>query len=147
MIKYSNSIEIKAPVSEVFAFISNLENIPKWQSEVVNSKIISPGPLQTGTRFEEVVKVFGKKMPTVCEITDYQPTKRFGFRSDSANMISYNGHFQFEPVGRGTKLTVNAVFSLKGFWKIMEPFFGFEVRKGIGHELKTIKTILENSKS
>lgn len=147
MIKHSKSIEIKAPVSEVFAFISNLENIPKWQSEVVNSKIISSGPLQAGTRFEEIVKVLGKKMSTVCEVTDYQPTKRFGFRSDSANIISYNGNFQFEPIGRDTRLTISAVFGLNGFWKIMEPIFGFEVRKGIGHELKILKSILENSRS
>jgi uncharacterized membrane protein len=145
MIKHSNSIEIKAPVGEVFAFISNLENIPKWQSEVVNSRVLSSGPLQKGTRFEEVVTVMGKKMPTLCEVTDYQPTKIFGFKSDSANMISYIGQFQFEPNGTGTKLTVDAAFSLKGFWRIMEPLFGMEVRKGIGDELKNVKSILEKN--
>lgn len=146
MITYSKSIEIKAPVSEVFAFVSNPENIPKWQSEVANSKIISSGPIQEGTRFEETVKVIGKKMPTVCEVTDYQPTKRFGFRSDSSRMISYSGNFHFEPIGRDTKLTISAVFELKGFWRIIEPIFAFEVRKGIDHELKILKSILENSK-
>jgi hypothetical protein len=89
----------------------------------------------------------GKKMPAVCEVTDYQPTKMFGFKSDSANMISFIGQFQFEPSGTGTILTVDAAFRLKGFWRIVEPLIGIEVRKGIGGELNNVKSILEKNKA
>jgi uncharacterized membrane protein len=147
MITHTESIEIKAPVSDVFAFISNVENIPRWQSEVVTSKVVSPSPLRSGTRFEEVVRILGRRVSTVCEVTDYQPTKRFGFRSISGTSIAYDGQMQFEPNGRGTHLTLSATFRLKGFWKLAEPLFRFDVRKAISEELKALKSLLENSPS
>jgi uncharacterized membrane protein len=147
MIKHTSSIEINLPVSDVFAFVSTIENIPKWQSEVVTTRVTTTGSLRSGTRFEEVVKVLGKQVPTVCEVTDYQPTRRFGFKSISKTPVSYEGNILLEPNGRGTRVTLKADIGLRGIWKVAEPLFGFEVRKGINEELKTLKSVLEQGAS
>ncbi|MBI4429447.1 MAG: SRPBCC family protein [Ignavibacteriales bacterium] len=143
MIRHKGSIEIGAPVSDVFTFISNVENIPKWQSDVVTSKVHTSGPMRVGTMFEEDVKILGKQVQTVCEVVEYLPTKKFGFRSNSATPLQYGGFFSLEPNGRGTRLTIDVEIWLRGFWKLVEPLFGFEVRNGIQKELKTLKSILE----
>ena len=137
------SAEIRAPVSDVFAFVSRVENIPKWQSEVVTSKAITPGPTRLGTQYEEVVKLFGKKVATLCEVTEFQPTRRITFRSTSSRVVSYVGTFSLEPDGRGTKLSVNAQFTFNGLWKLIDPLFRMEMRKGIHEELNKLKSLLE----
>lgn len=145
MIKHSDSIEIAAPVSDVFAFVSNVENLPKFQSDVVKSTPLSDGPMRAGTKFEEVVNILGKKVPTVCEITEYLPTRRFGFRSVSSQRITYGGTFELEPNGRGTRVTTNVQVELKGWLKLAEPLFKAEMRDGVKKELNALKRLLEHS--
>lgn len=143
MIRHTDSIEIAAPVSDVFTFISNVENLPKFQSDVVKSTPLSNQPMRAGMKFEEVVNILGKKVQTVCEVTDYHPTRRFGFRSISSPKIAYGGTIDLEPSGRGTRVAIHAHVELKGWMRIVEPLFKAELKNGVQKELKTLKALLE----
>jgi hypothetical protein len=57
MIRLTESIIILRPSADVFAFVADMNSIPEWQSEVVTSKVITPGPARVGTRFTEDVKM------------------------------------------------------------------------------------------
>ena len=43
------SAEIALPAAEVFAFLSNLENLPRWQSGVVRAEQTSSGAIGVGS--------------------------------------------------------------------------------------------------
>ncbi|GEM_PF-813117 len=144
MIRHSDSIDIGAPVSDVFVFISNVENLPKFQSDVVQSRPLSGEPMRAGTKFEEVVNILGKKVETVCEVTEYQPTRRFGFRSISSSRIAYGGTIDLEPNGRGTRVTIHADVALKGWMRVVEPLFKTELKQGVKKELRALKALLED---
>lgn len=143
MIRHSSSIEINATVSDVFTFVSTIENIPKWQTDVLTTKVTSSGTIRAGSQFQEVAKILGKPVETVCEITEYQPVKRFGFRSISQGPVSYSGQVLTEPNGRGTRVTVNVHVQLHGLWKIAEPLFALEIRGATKKELKTLKSLFD----
>ena len=36
MLEFNNKVEVKRPITEVFQFLSNFENMPKWNYFVVN---------------------------------------------------------------------------------------------------------------
>jgi uncharacterized membrane protein len=40
LLQFNNKLEIKRPISEIFHFLSNFENMPKWNYFVVNVKKI-----------------------------------------------------------------------------------------------------------
>lgn len=44
MIRFSNTLVISRPVREVFEFISNFENMPKWNYFAVSVRKITDGP-------------------------------------------------------------------------------------------------------
>lgn len=94
---------------------------------------------------DEQVKLFGRTFQNVCEVTEYQPTRRFAFKSTSETPFRYVGAFSFEANGRGTKLTLSVESALKGLWRIFEPIARMEMKNGIEGELKTLKSILETS--
>ncbi len=48
MIKVVTGVEIDRSSDEVFAFISNFENNPKWQSGQLEARFSSEGPLRVG---------------------------------------------------------------------------------------------------
>ena len=56
MIEFENTIRINRPIAEVFAFLSDLENIPKWNYYVLAVTKLSHGPIGIGTLYHQVRK-------------------------------------------------------------------------------------------
>jgi uncharacterized protein YndB with AHSA1/START domain len=143
MLKDYASIMIERPPEQVFAFLSDPENIPKWQAGVTESKLVSPGNLGVGVQFHETVRVMGRRMNVVCEITEYDPVRKLTFRSISNTPIQFVGGFTFEPTNGGTTLSYVGTTSLKGLLRLIEPLFGSEVKRELENEMKRIKVVLE----
>jgi hypothetical protein len=138
MIRFQDSVAVEQAPERVFDFVSDLTNIPKIQAEVVQSTVITPGPVQVGTRFDEIVRVGPWKVPTRCVVTEYDPRGVLAFRAQS-RPIDYEGRFSVEPAETGCTVTASGTARLKGLWRLMEPILAGEVRKGIRHELTAIK--------
>ena len=45
---------IDKPVKDVFAFVADPNNMPKWNSAVVSLEQVSPGDVGVGTKFKSV---------------------------------------------------------------------------------------------
>lgn len=142
MLKHMASITIDRPADQVFAFIADLENLPKWQSGVTESKVLSTGTIRVGTQFREAVKVVGRSAEILCEIIEYVPGNRISFKAASP-AIQYEGRYSFEPIRTGTRLTFSGWTRLGGFWRLVEPFFGGEVKKELEGEMQRIKSLVE----
>lgn len=56
MIEFESSVQINRPLREVFAFVANQENNPKWNYFVTSVKKTSEGPFDAGTTFHQVRK-------------------------------------------------------------------------------------------
>jgi carbon monoxide dehydrogenase subunit G len=142
VIQFSDTIAVARPPRDVFAFVADLNNIPKWQAEVVTSKVVTPGPTKAGTRFTEDVKMGPMRVTAMCEVTEFAADKMMAFKAESS-AISYQGRVVVEPSGTGTDLTISGTANLKGLWKLMQPMMRGEFKSGISKELAAIKAILE----
>ena len=142
MIQLNDTITISRSPSEVFAFLADLNNIPKVQAEVVTSKVITTGPTKVGTRFTEEVKIGPMRATANCEVTEFSPDRMMAFNAISPP-IDYEGRVLVEPWEKGAKLTVGGTVQPKGLWKLMEPMIKGEFKSGIKKELAAIKEILE----
>ena len=56
MLEFENTIRIDRPIDEVFAFLSDFENIPKWNYYVLEVRQLSEGPTGLGTTYHQVRK-------------------------------------------------------------------------------------------
>jgi uncharacterized membrane protein len=56
MLEFENTIRIDRPVAEVFAFLSDFENIPKWNYYVLKVRQSSESPTGVGTAYHQVRK-------------------------------------------------------------------------------------------
>jgi carbon monoxide dehydrogenase subunit G len=56
MLKFENTIRIDRPIEEVFAFLEDFENIPKWNYYVLEVQKLSDGPIGIGTTYHQVRK-------------------------------------------------------------------------------------------
>lgn len=145
MISVEDKIVINRPIEQVFSFAANPDNFPQFQSDVVKSKVITEGPLRVGSKFEEVVRIVGRSVETVCEITEYDHPRKMSFKSVSSQAINYGGDILLDVVDGGTQVNLAARASLRGLWRLAEPLFAGEARRGVADELRKLKTVLEKS--
>jgi uncharacterized membrane protein len=55
MTRVATSVVINRPPEEVFEFVSNFENNPRWQSGMHEARITSEGPLGVGTTYSHLL--------------------------------------------------------------------------------------------
>jgi len=147
MIRIETSTQIGRPRAEVFDFLTDVENLPKWQSGVVESRPLSEGPVRVGYRFEETAKVGLWKLHNVCTVTDLKANERFAFEAKSSGPLDYEGSFDLQPVAGGTRLTLRGSARLKGLWRLLQPLLAGDLRKETRAELESIRRLLEEAPS
>jgi hypothetical protein len=143
VITLHGEVDVNRHAADVYDFIVNVENAPKWQPAVIETSRITDGPIRVGTQFREVAKMMGRRVETICEITDLQPSRRVAFRATSNGPLSYATSYLLEPQGDTTRVTIEGTFTFKGLWRLLEPLVRGEVRKESAQELLAMKAAIE----
>jgi hypothetical protein len=48
MASFENTVTIRRPVADVFAFLADFENVPAWNYAIVETRKVAPGPVGWG---------------------------------------------------------------------------------------------------
>lgn len=142
MIKNEKSITIDRPIEEVFAFVSDLRNGLQWQSNLLDVRRTTEGPLGLGTQYTSVRKLMGRKMQDNVEFVAYEPNTRLTFRSTSDSMPMETSH-RFESTAEGTRLTTVIELHPGGFMGLAEPLLAANLRRWMETHFSDLKDLLE----
>ena len=134
---------IDRPVKDVFAFVTNPNNMPKWNSAVVSMQQITPGPVSMGTKFKSVGEMMGRRIEGEMQVVAFEPDSKYGFQMN-AGPVQVNVLLNFKTVGTGTKLSLNAQGNPGGLFKLAEPVMAGRVKSLMEENLARLKTVLEN---
>jgi uncharacterized protein YndB with AHSA1/START domain len=136
------STTIKRPVEDVFAVLSNPENSPKWSSSSLESKITSAGPMGVGSTTRSVTKLFGRRIESESEITEFEPNRKFAAKSKSGPFpVQVSG--TVEPIEGGTRVNVIIEAEPGGFFKLAEPLLVGMAKRQFQGDLDTLKDLME----
>ena len=144
MIKIALSILIYRPLHQVFAFVATPENDFHWQYGTLLSTQISKGELGVGTLFRTVGHFMGRRMESVYEVTEFEPDKKYAFRSHSGPLISYT-LYTFELMKGSTRINVSTQISPGTLFKPNDTTTEKKVRKQYKENLVLLKDALEAS--
>jgi uncharacterized protein YndB with AHSA1/START domain len=136
------SIVINRPIEEVFACVSNPENIPKWSSLSREVKITSAGSIGVGSTYRSVVAFLGRRIEGETEITEYEPNRSFAEKSKSGPFPVEN-RTTFERVNGGTRVNFTAVAEPGGFFKLAEPLLVGMIKRQFEADFANVKDLLE----
>jgi uncharacterized membrane protein len=142
MIKIESSVQINRPVEDVFAFVTDIEKLPLWAGPVTEAKQTSEGPIGVGTTQIQSAQFLGRQMETTQEVTEYELNKKLSTKSTSGP-LPLEIHYIFEPVGEGTKITLEADLDAGGFFKVAEPLVGRMLNRQTASDAQTLKDLLE----
>ena len=137
------TILIHRPADDIFTFLNNPENHPKFVPGMLEFKKISPGPFeQIGTSVQGVRRFLGLRMELPYEITEYQRGSRLGMKG-VLGPITFKDGYVLESMGPNTRVKFWLEFMLTGVLKISRPFLAV-VGKTHAHEtLANLKKAIE----
>ena len=142
MIDIEQSIVITRPTEEVFAFMTDVEKLSQWMSELVEAKQSSDGPMDVGTTISAVAKPLGRQVESTLEVVEFESNRRFALKSISGP-VTNEDTFTFEPVTDGTKVTRATKGEIGGFFKLAEPLVDRMLRRQFETNLANLKDLLE----
>ncbi len=71
---------IRRPPEEVFDFVADAENNPKWHAHVHETTWLDDRQTGPGRRGRQVSRLFGRRWEFVAEVTDWDPPHVVAFR-------------------------------------------------------------------
>lgn len=100
MSEIKQSIVINAPVSKVFEFVTNPANWPRYVTNLMDVKDMSPDIPAKGSTFTFQYKIMGFKVEGKGTVTENVKDKSFGLSFESVVPIKEN--YDFVDRGNGT---------------------------------------------
>ena len=144
MIKQEFTQEIKRPVEEVFAYVTNFRNNAKWQPGLIESTQTPDGPAQVGTKVKDVRNFVGQKLESVYEVTELVPNKKVVFKS-AGGPIQFQFTQTFEAMPGGTKIVSAVEMEAGGFFKLAEGMVAGSLKKDFDAGAEKLKALLEGA--
>ena len=137
------SIEINRPLEEVFAFVSNPENMPRWSSTGSEVTITSAGPIGVGTTYRSVVTFLGRRVEGEVEFTEYEPNRSYAQKTTSGP-IPVESRVTFERVDGGTQVINHQVAEPGGLFKLAEPVLVRMIKRQFEADFANLKDLMES---
>ena len=143
--RFEGTAVIDRPIDEVFAFLADGENDPKFSPRVLEIRKTTDGPSGVGTVYASTVKDAGMKTQREFKLTEFDAPTRIRWTELSKNMITVPEVGYDAPEGEGTRLTVHNEFEGHGFGKVILPLALRSARKGADDFAGAIKAAVEES--
>ena len=86
--RFEATVVIDRPIEEVFAFLANGENDPKFSARVLEIAKTTDGPPGVGTVYASTVKDAGMKTKREFEFTEFVPPTRIRWAERSKNIVT-----------------------------------------------------------
>jgi len=137
-----NSVTINRPVADVYAYLLEGANNPKWRPGVLDIARDPSAPAGLGAVYKQWLKGPGGRIDGDYKITQLQPNQLIEFQV-IAGPARPTGIYRFEPAGSGTKVTFVLDFQPKGLAKLMDGMIGKTMQSEVGM-LSNLKTVLES---
>ena len=113
------SIDIEAPVSEVYRYLSDFPRHREWSSASMTYLTqLTPGPIAVGSEFEAGETVPGKVV-TRSRVTALEPNRRIAWHAWLWKLNAVDWKFVLSERGGGTHLVQRSVWQFAGWIEIL----------------------------
>lgn len=141
MVTFSHSITINRPLKEVWAFVSDISNHPKFGPQV-SAEWTSAEPHGAGSTTRSSSRFLGRTIESTGQVTIWEPPRRFA-SSEATGSINSRSEWTFDAQDGGTLLTFSGEAEIGGFFKIAESLVARQIDRQVSTDLGALKLILE----
>lgn len=138
-------IELKAPTSEVFDFVADHTNAPRWQRGLHKVRRTTPGPIGVGTEHEFARRFAGMEIVSRNRFTEYEPGRFVSFEIPSGKITGV-ASYRVEPTGANTSRLISTVdFRVAGLAGLATPLLAMAFKRDFKKNAAALKARLEHT--
>ena len=141
MLEFENTIRIDRPIVDVFAFLTDFENIPKWNYYVVEVRRLSESPTGIGTTYHQVRKTDQQDF----RVTEFEANRTVAVKTLPRSSPGFERRFTLYEEGDTTRI--------RDEWKldtgrpaILERLARGRVKSAVAENLAKLKELLEEGR-
>jgi hypothetical protein len=101
------STYIDRPPDEVFAFVADAANNPKWRRNVVRTEWLDDGPMRVGRRGRQTARLLGREWTVDAEVVEWDPPRSVAWRTVQGP-VSVRSWARVEPDATGSLVSGGA---------------------------------------
>jgi uncharacterized membrane protein len=139
------SVVIGRPVAEVFDFLMQAENLPRWDSSMLECIQVGRGAVTAGTRYRGASRILGRRIEWTTEVTEFVPGVRAVSQSVEGPLtFTVTYEVSAAPAGTTLRYRLAAESGLGGaFGRAMEPIVQRAQTNVVRANLDTLASLLE----
>lgn len=143
MHEFKKSIDVDRPPATVWPYLIEVDKI-QMLANLESIVQIPEGPVEKGTRWEQTMRLLGKKLETSDEVIEIEEAQRLVIRSlDSP--FPYTFGYDLEKTTGGTRVSVDVEIGATGgfFGKLAEPVVARVFEHEFVGQLQRLKAFAE----
>ena len=133
---------IYRPVKQVFDFVSAPENDFRWQYGTLAAARLPDGANRLGSFFRTIGHLLGQRMQGVFEVTEYEPNRKYAFRSISGP-LHIQTCYTFEVASVSTRISITTQAHATSLFEMNERLLERKMKKQLKENLTLLKDLLE----
>ena len=147
--RIEGEIRINRPVDEVFDFVADERNEPRFNPRMLCAQLLSPEPIGSGSRFLVQSRMLRRSVETEVELTAFERPRLLGSRSRSvtrgreSRSMTTEGKLIFEPMADGTRMRWSWRVATPGAARLIAPLFVLVGRRQEKTIWRNLKRLLE----
>lgn len=147
MISVEGTMLIHRPSLDVWSFMAEVSNAPKWDTGILEAVQTSSGPAGVGMTVRAMSTLGGRGEVLDLVVTEYEPGRTLGWRFDvKAGRVQV--HYGFESQTDGTRLTKRTDVWPKGYFRLLQPLIRRRLQKTeTVADLGNVRRLLESKQT
>ena len=142
--RIETELEIERPPGEVFEYLADGENLPRWMDEFAEVQKVSDGPIGKGTTYAYKMK---RGPSSTFQWSEYEPGYKVAWEGPAVGAgvgkLEPRGSFEIEPIRTGARVRGTLRPQTRGLLKLLSPLMARSIRMGSARDFLRLKRILE----
>lgn len=144
MIEINAGVDVARPADDVFAYLADFENNPRWQRGMRAARWTSEPPVRVGSTYEQEATFLGRRITSNFEVVDVTPGRSVTIRS-TGGTFPIEVTRRVEPDGPGrSRVSATVRGAPNGWFRLLTPVMAALVRRSVQGDYERLKEVLEN---
>jgi carbon monoxide dehydrogenase subunit G len=137
------AVHIERSPHDVFAFIADPENLPRWDPAIRAVGRKQPGPVGPGSELTVTAEEGGRQVTIDSRVTEFEADRLFGVAATFSG-VPLRLRWRLEPDGSGTRLTTEGEADLRGVLALAGGYIRGVVTDRLNLAHDNLKRVLED---
>lgn len=143
MIRFEHALDIRRPIEDVFTFLADFTNIPRWNFYVEEVQKITDGPVGAGTIYAQVRRSDRQRYKTAM----YEWPHSVRVVTLPGERPAFDRQLHLQRAGEGSTRLHDRWELDTGHPELLQRLAAGRIRDGVGENLAILKELLEHGEA